>query len=94
MSFQRDAALSSLYFISLQDFSTCFGCSLRPSSGVFKIVCATTGTSHTVKYKGLQYDLYRQQHTLNHAGSNLAKGTSKVAAYYVYFVTKSAVSLL
>jgi hypothetical protein len=28
MSFQRDAALSSLYFISLQDFSTCSGCSL------------------------------------------------------------------
>jgi hypothetical protein len=48
MSFQRDAAVSSLYFISLQDLSTDFGCSLHPSSGVFKTACATTGTSHSV----------------------------------------------
>jgi hypothetical protein len=43
---QRDAAVSSLYSISLQDLSTCFGCSLHPSSGVLKAACATTGTSH------------------------------------------------
>jgi hypothetical protein len=29
-SYQRDAAVTSLYFISLQDLSTCFGCSVRP----------------------------------------------------------------
>jgi hypothetical protein len=45
MSFQRDAAVGSLYFISLQDLSTCFGCFLHPSSGVLKTACAT-GTSH------------------------------------------------
>jgi hypothetical protein len=46
VSFQRDAAGSSLYFISLQDLSTCFGCSLHPSSGVLTTAYATTGTSH------------------------------------------------
>jgi hypothetical protein len=46
MSFQRDAAVSSLYFISPQDLSTCFGCSLHPSSGILKAVYATTGTCH------------------------------------------------
>jgi hypothetical protein len=46
MSFQLDAAVSSLYFISLQDLCTCFGCSLHPSSGVLKTACAITGTSH------------------------------------------------
>jgi hypothetical protein len=54
MIFQRDAAVSSLYFISLQDSSTCFGCSLHPSSGVLKTACATTGTSHAAKYKGFK----------------------------------------
>jgi hypothetical protein len=38
--------LSSLYSISLQDLSACFGCSLHPSSGVLKTACAATGTSH------------------------------------------------
>jgi hypothetical protein len=46
MSFQRDAAFGILYFISLQDLSTCFGCSLNQLSGVLKTECATTGTSH------------------------------------------------
>jgi hypothetical protein len=46
VSFQRDAAVSSPYFISLQDLSTCFGCTLHPSSGVLKTVYTTTGTSH------------------------------------------------
>jgi hypothetical protein len=46
VSFQRDAEVSSLYFISLQDLSTRFGCSLHPSSGVLKTACATTGTCH------------------------------------------------
>jgi hypothetical protein len=31
---QRDAALSSRIYSSLQGYSTCFGCFLRPSSGV------------------------------------------------------------
>jgi hypothetical protein len=46
VSFQRDAAASSLYFISLQNLSTCFGCSLHPSSGVLKTAYATTGTTY------------------------------------------------
>jgi len=31
---QRDAALSSRLHYSLRNYSTCFGCSLHPSSGV------------------------------------------------------------
>jgi hypothetical protein len=31
---QRDAALSSRIYSSLQGYSTCFGCFLHPSSGV------------------------------------------------------------
>jgi hypothetical protein len=31
---QRDATLSSRLFYSLRNYSTCFGCSLHPSSGV------------------------------------------------------------
>jgi hypothetical protein len=31
---QRDAALSSCIYSSLQGYSTCFGCFLHPSSGV------------------------------------------------------------
>jgi hypothetical protein len=46
VSFQRDVAVTSLYFVSLQDISTCFGCSLNPSRGVLKTAYATTGTSH------------------------------------------------
>jgi hypothetical protein len=46
VSFQRDATVISLYFISLQDLSTCFGRSLHPSSGVLKTAYAATGTSH------------------------------------------------
>ena len=43
---QRDAALSSLVYYLLRDHSTCFGCCLHPSSGVYKTVVTTTGTSH------------------------------------------------
>jgi hypothetical protein len=42
VSFQRNAADSSLYFISLQDLSTCFGCSLNPSSGVVAYAALNT----------------------------------------------------
>ena len=42
---QRDAALSSLIYYSLRDHSTCFGCSLHPSSAVHKTVDSITGTS-------------------------------------------------
>jgi len=31
---QHNAALSSRIYYSLRDYSTCFGCSLYPSSGV------------------------------------------------------------
>ena len=45
----------------LQNYSTCFGCPLHPSSGVHKTLTAASYTSHTVKYKSmnfctLQYD--------------------------------------
>jgi len=43
---QRDAALTSLIYYSLRDHSTCFGCSLHPSSGIHKTVDAITGTRH------------------------------------------------
>jgi hypothetical protein len=48
VSFQRDAAVSSLYFISLHNLSTYFGYSLRPLTGVLKTAYATTGTSHVM----------------------------------------------
>ena len=43
---QRDATISSLYFILLQCHSTCFGCRPHPSSGVHKTVVTATGTGH------------------------------------------------
>ena len=43
---QRDAKISSLYFILLQDHSTYFGCLSHPSSGVHETVVTVTGTSH------------------------------------------------
>jgi hypothetical protein len=43
---QLDVALSILIYYLLRDHSTCFGCSLHPSSGVHKTVVTTTGTSH------------------------------------------------
>jgi len=43
---QRDAALSSLIYYSLRDYSTCFGSSVHPSWGVHKTADAITGTSH------------------------------------------------
>jgi len=46
INIQRDAALSSLYL--LRNHSTCFGCSLHPSSGEHKTVVTTTGTSHVL----------------------------------------------
>jgi len=39
---QRDATQSSL-FIILQVHSTCFGCQLHPSSGVYKTVTTASG---------------------------------------------------
>ena len=32
----------------LLNYSTCFGCPLRPSSGVHKTVVAASGTDHTI----------------------------------------------
>jgi len=46
---QRDARLSSL-FIVLQNHSTCFGCPLRPSSGVHKTLVTTTVTSRVYRW--------------------------------------------
>jgi len=43
---QRDATICSLYFILLQDHSTCFGCRPHPSPGLHKTVVISTGTSH------------------------------------------------
>jgi len=43
---QRDATISSLYFILLQYHSTCFRCHPHPSSGVHKTVVTASGTSH------------------------------------------------
>jgi hypothetical protein len=43
---QNIAALSNLTYYSLRNYSTCFGCSPHPSSGVHKTVDATTGTGH------------------------------------------------
>jgi hypothetical protein len=40
---QRDATMSSQYFISLQYYSTCFGRSSHPSSGVQETVVTSTG---------------------------------------------------
>ena len=36
----------SIVYLSLQDYSTCFGRFLRPSSGVLKTVVAATGECH------------------------------------------------
>jgi hypothetical protein len=46
INIQRDATISSLYFILLQYPSTCFGCLLHPSSGVHETVVTATGTGH------------------------------------------------
>jgi len=35
-------------FYLLQNYPTCLGCSSHPSSGVHKIVTATSGTSHSI----------------------------------------------
>jgi len=43
---QWDATISILYFILLQDHSTCFGCRPYQSSGVHKAAVTATGTSH------------------------------------------------
>jgi hypothetical protein len=40
---QRDAKMSSQYFILLQYHSICFGCPLQPSSGVQETAVAATG---------------------------------------------------
>ena len=50
MNVQRDATIRSLYFILLQDHSTCFGCRPHPSSGVHKTVVTATGTSHMIAW--------------------------------------------
>ena len=49
---QRDVTICSIYFILLQNNSTCFGCRPHPSSGVRKTLTTANGTSHMVKYKG------------------------------------------
>jgi len=39
--------LCAVNFISLQRYSTCFGCFPHPSSGVHKTVSTASGTGHT-----------------------------------------------
>ena len=51
---QRDATLSSLIYYLLRDYSTCFGCSLHPSSGIHKNVVTTNGTGHASEWCGLK----------------------------------------
>ena len=60
---QRDATICSIYFILLQNHSTCFGCRPHPSSGVHKTLTTATGTSHIVKYKG-----FNQKRYISHQG--------------------------
>jgi hypothetical protein len=43
---QRDAKMSSQYFILLQYHSTCFGHPLHPSSGVQETVVTAIGIGH------------------------------------------------
>ena len=38
----------AVYFIILQDHSTCFGCRPHPSSGVHKTVTTASGTGHII----------------------------------------------
>jgi len=38
----------AVWFILLQNHSTCFGCPLHPSSGVLKTVTAASGTGHNI----------------------------------------------
>ena len=42
---QRDATVCRY---KLRDYSTCFGCPSRPSSGVHKTVTAASGTGHSI----------------------------------------------
>jgi hypothetical protein len=48
LNVQRDATICNLYFILLQDHSTCFGFCPHQSSGVYKTVVTATGTSHMI----------------------------------------------
>jgi hypothetical protein len=43
---QQDVVSSCFYFVLLQVHSTCFGCTLHPSSGVHKTVVTSTGICH------------------------------------------------
>ena len=38
----------AVWFILLQNHSTCFGCPPHPSSGVLKTVTAASGTGHII----------------------------------------------
>ena len=44
---QRDATYAGVYL--LQNYSTCFGCLLHPSSGVHQTVTPASGTGHSVR---------------------------------------------
>jgi len=44
----------TVYFILLQDHSTCFGCHSHPSSGVHKTVVTASGTGHICAATSLQ----------------------------------------
>jgi hypothetical protein len=46
MNIQRDATMSSQYFILLQDYSARFRCPLHQSSGVQVTVVIATGIGH------------------------------------------------
>ena len=44
---QQDATDAGIYL--LQNYSTCFGCLLHPSSGVHQTLTAASGTGHSVR---------------------------------------------
>ena len=44
----NDTQQYAVYFILVQDHTTCFRCCPRPSSGVHKTVVTATGTSHMI----------------------------------------------
>ena len=78
---QWDATICSLYFILLQNHSTCFGCRPHPSSGVPKTVVTATGTSHM---------------TVQLPQSNVAKWPcwSKVVTQIIWLVPVAVVTVL
>ena len=56
-----------------------FRVSSHPSSGVHKTVTTASGTSHTVKYKGFNYEMY-----INQIGTINSANYYKQPIWFVY----------